>query len=38
MHPNDRGFTKEPNLIKDGKWLILLEDATIVETSIYAEF
>lgn len=28
----------EKNLIQDGKWLILMEDATIVDKTIYTEF
>jgi len=34
---NDRGFTYMPNQISNGKWLILLEDMTLIGKTIYKE-
>lgn len=37
-HPKDRGFTLNKNLIDDGKWLLVMEDADILKSSVYTTF
>jgi len=38
MHPKDRGFTLNKNLIDDGKWLLVMEDVDLLHTSVYTTF